>query len=625
MTDANYDDSRRKACSRRLAPAVILATALVAPIEAIRAAAPVLTGRWGDTRVPAQLVSDYASKTTRGLVVVTFSTRCPHARRMAPLLNQLREKYENDGVDFVALFPNGIDDLHSISQYALDTELTLPVFQDDRDDPWSLQLGMKVTPEVVLLDTRHGVDVRNVVYRGQINGQWFGGGTADTRQTYLDDAIESFLSGETPALRETAASGCPIAPQAPTDLSRFEGVTYYQDIARLLQSRCSACHREGELGAQLFSPLDSYEVVAAMSEVILSRIENRLMPPWHATTDPANGLGGFKNDVRLSDDQIDMFRAWVAAGCPAGNSADAPPKLPLADADAWRIGKPDFVFQMPEPYVVPRFRLDEYQYYRIRANFPEDRYIQAIELRPGNSAVVHHIGAILGPSSLQSLSATQAMLKLYGLTGDKVRKIGDYVAGDPFNARKYPDGFALKLPAGHDIFFEMHYTPTGKEEEPDLSQLGIIWAESKPEHVVETKVFNRKDLRIGPHNGHYEKASYYQFATDVLIYALAPHMHFRGKDFQLFKVENPGSSEERRTLVLKIPAYDFNWQRTYEFAKPLALKAGDALFSVAHFDNSHFNPNNPDPEAQIRFGIKSEQEMLNLRVKYESTDFGDVQ
>ena len=167
----------------------------------------------------------------------------------------------------------------------------------------------------------------------------------------------------------------------------------------------------------------------------------------------------------------------------------------------------------------------------------------------------------------------------------------------------------------------MHYTPTGRDEKPDISRMGIIWAAGKPQHVMHTKVFNRKDLRLRPHDQHYEKQTYYQFPTDVVIHALGPHMHYRGKDFTLYKVENPGTLDEKRTLVLRVATYDFNWQRTYEFVNPLRLKAGDALLSVAHFDNSRLNPNNPDPEAAVRFGLKSEQEMLNMRVKYEEADF----
>ncbi|NOY43112.1 MAG: hypothetical protein GXP26_14930 [Planctomycetes bacterium] len=591
--------------------------------ELVVGATPVLTGRWGDTRLPQQLAYDYPTKKNQALVVVTFSTICPLAQRLVPTLNALQQKYDEHGIQFIALFPNGMDHLGAIAEYAVDTQMMFPVFKDDPDNPWHERLGLTTTPCVVVLDTRNGFDDSTAYYRGQVDGLWFGGGTSDSKQSYLSDALESFLAGEKPTIAETAASGCNIAKQAFYDDTAFANATYHRDIVPLLQKRCISCHREGEPGAELFSAFDSYEVVASMSGVMLSRVDNRLMPPWHASTDKANGLGGFKNDHRLTDEEINLFRTWVQKGCKLGDPADAPPKQTWQNADEWQIGKPDLVFSMPEPYIVPQLRLDEYQYYRIPANFSDDRYIQAIEVKPGNKAVVHHIGVILGRSTKKKLAATQAMLALYGITGDKVKKVGDYVSGDPFNARTYAEGYAIELPANHDIFFEMHYTPTGKDEEADVSRMGIIWAKEKPEHVLETKVFNRKDLRLLPHAMHYEKASYHQFTTDVLIYALAPHMHYRGKDFLLYKVENPGTEDEQRQLILKIAAYDVNWQRTYEFEKPLRLKAGDALYSVTHFDNSHYNPNNPDPETTVRYGLKSEEEMLNLRIKFERVDFGE--
>lgn len=602
--------------------AISMALVSVIPIKGSTAAVSELTGRWGDTRMPHQLVSDAPSRQTSAIVCVTFSTKCPLARRMVPALNELQARYFDQGVQFIALFPNGVDNLREIAEYAAETNLGFPVFKDDPNTPWYRELGLKTTPQVIVLDVRKGFENRQTVYRGQINGQWFGGGVSNNKQEYLADALASFVDGEAPSIAETAASGCPIASKAPYDASPYAGVTYYKEISRLMQKSCTECHREGEPGAELFAAFDSYESVAAMSGVMLSRMENRLMPPWHGSTAHDSELGGFKNDLRLTQDEINMFRAWVEAGVPAGDSAGASKPQVWPSSEAWKIGTPDFVFQMPEPYVVPKFRLDEYQFYRIKANYAEDRYIQAIEMKPGNKSVVHHMGAIIGPASDEQLSANKAMLKLYGLTGDKVKKIGDYIAGDPFNARIYPEGYSLKLPAGHDLYFEMHYTPTGRDEKPDISQMGIVWATGNPEHVILTKVFNRKDLRLRPHDQHYEKQTYYQFPTDVVIHALGPHMHYRGKDFTLYKVENPGTAEERRTLVLQVATYDFNWQRTYEFVNPLELRAGDALLSIAHFDNSHLNPNNPDPEAAVRFGLKSEQEMLNMRVKYESVDFG---
>ncbi|MBX3426375.1 MAG: hypothetical protein KF688_11905 [Pirellulales bacterium] len=581
-----------------------------------------LTGRWGDVRLPRQLVVNSPTKKTKALAVVTLSTTCPLARRLVPRLNDLQREYASEGVDFVALFPNGADDLAEIARYAVEMDLALPVFKDDPHQPWHAELAMRTTPAVVLLDVREGFSLSRVVYRGQIDGKW-AGGTQTGGQPYLAEALASFVAGTPPEVPETAASGCKIEPRAFYERTDLAKVEYYRDVLPLLQNSCQSCHRPGEAGAELFAAFDSYEAVAAASPTMLDRMQNRIMPPWHADVSPEAGVGGLKNDPRLTDRQINLFRAWVEDGCPAGDPADAPPAVDWPDPEAWKIGEPDLVFAMPEPYVVPRERLDEYQYYRVPADFPEDRYIQAIEVRPGNKAVVHHIGAIVGPATQEPLSSHEAMLKLYGLVGDRVRKIGDYIAGDPFNARVYPEQYALKLPAGHDIFFEMHYTPTGKSEEHDVSSMAIRWADVEPEHVLQTKVFNRKDVRIPPHEVHYQRTHYCQFSTDVLIYALGPHMHFRGKDFTLYKVEFPQTAQERRRLVLRVPTYHFGWQRTYEFETPLQLKAGEALLAVTHFDNSRFNPNNPDPEALVRYGLLSEQEMLNLRVKYERVDFGE--
>jgi len=603
--------------------ALVAACLPIVLVESAWAARPQLLGRWGETRLPEQLVDDDATPAARALVVVTCSTTCPLARRLAPLLSDLQRRFAREGVQFIGLFPNASDDLSEIARYAVELDLAFPVFKDDPQSPWHAELAMTVTPEVVVLDVRDGVDAKKTIYRGQVNGRWAGGAHNGQRE-YLADALHSFVNGNAADVFETAPSGCRIAPRMLYDRSDLQEVVFYRDIVPLLQQHCQSCHREGEAGAALFAPLNDYQTVASLSATLLDRIENRIMPPWHAEAHPDAGVGGLKHDPRLNQRQIDLFRAWVDDGCPAGDPRDAPPPREWPDPRDWAIGTPDLVFQMPEPYRVPAYRLDEYQYYRIPANFAEDRYIQAIELRPGNKAVVHHIGAIVGPASDEKLTSNQAMLRLYGLAGDRVKKIGDYIAGDPFNARVYPDGYALKLPAGHDIFFEMHYAPTGASEESDLSQLAIRWADGPPQHVLKTKVFNRKDIRLPPGDAHYEQRCYHMFETDVLIHALGPHMHYRGKDFSLYKVVAPQTEREQRQLVLRVPTYHFSWQRTYEFEKPLRLKAGEALLSVTHFDNSRFNPHNPDPAAVVRYGLKSEQEMLNVRFKYESVDFGDA-
>jgi len=578
---------------------------------------PSLRGRWGDSRAPKQLLSPSKNNKTNALVVFSASSVCPLSKRLVPVLNELQKEFQKAGIQFIALLPNGMETVASIAEFALDTNLAFPVYKDDRNQPWHEQLKLTTTPQVVVLDTRQGYDVAKVVYRGQADDQWFGGGTANGKKPYLKMALQSFVKGQAPEHTETAASGCAIAKNVRRDLSAYEHVTYYKDVMPIIQNKCQACHREGEPGGELFMSFNDYDTVASMIDTIIDRVENKIMPPWHAKVGDKKKQGGLKHDASLTEEQISILLAWHQNGTKAGDKKDAPAEIQWPAAGDWKIGKPDFIFQMPEPYIVPAKRLDEYQYYRAKANFPEDRYIQAVETRPGNKAVVHHVGVILGPATDEKFNGSEAMLKLYGLTGDKIRKVGDYVPGDPFNARTYPEGYGLILPKNTDIVFEMHYTPTGTKQEADISQMGIVWAKEKPQHVIETKVFNRKDIRLMPHDSHYEMSNWYAFETDVKIYALAPHMHFRGKDYLLYKVTKPNTKEEKREIVLKIANYDFNWQRTYEFEKPIELRAGDALFAVMHFDNSHFNPNNPDPEQKIGFGIKSDQEMFNTRVKFE--------
>ena len=154
--------------------------------------------------------------------------------------------------------------------------------------------------------------------------------------------------------------------------------------------------------------------------------------------------------------------------------------------------------------------------------------------------------------------------------------------------------------------------------------MAIRWADGMPEHVLETQVFNRKDVRIPPHEMHYEKTNYYQFSTDVLIYALAPHMHYRGKDFSLYKVEHPQTDAERRQLVLRVAgvplwlAAHLRVRKTAASSRRAKRFLGDALRQLA------LQPQQPEPARRWWPRAESEQEMLNVpAVKYEIVDFGD--
>ena len=74
------------------------------------------------------------------------------------------------------------------------------------------------------------------------------------------------------------------------------------------------------------------------------------------------------------------LRAWSAV----------PPARPTF-AEGWSIGKPDAIFEMAEDYAVPAKGTVQYEYFTIPTNFTEAKWLQAIEVRPGNRALVHHV------------------------------------------------------------------------------------------------------------------------------------------------------------------------------------------------------------------------------------------
>jgi hypothetical protein len=262
---------------------------------------------------------------------------------------------------------------------------------------------------------------------------------------------------------------------------------------------------------------------------------------------------------------------------------------------------------MPEEYVVPAKSVRgviPYKYFAVQTNFEEDRWVQAVEAKPGNRAVVHH-------------------LIVYVTTGGKrVKDIADgigsgmlapYAPGDL--GVKLPPGAAKKVPKGATLAFQMHYTPTGVEHR-DRSMVGLIFAKEPPQHEVRTRAISQQLLFIPPGAAEHRVTSSSVFRKDAVIYSLLPHMHLRGKSFQYEAVYPDG----KREVLLSVPRYDFGWQGSYYFTEPLRVPAGTRLECTAYFDNSERNANNPNPRQWVNWGEQTWEEMMIGFVDYAYVD-----
>ena len=373
-------------------------------------------------------------------------------------------------------------------------------------------------------------------------------------------------------------------------------VTYAGQVATILQNKCQSCHRPGQVAP--FSLL-TYEQAKRWKRGIREVVLDRRMPPWHA--DP--GHGRFANDRGLSPEQRATLVAWVDQGTPMGDEARVPAARVFPEG--WTIGTPDVVLTMPEAFTVPADGVISYQKFRVPTDFREDVWVRALEARPGDRRVVHHVCVFLD-------------VKAPNEEGRYERpELVCYAPGDMPSV--FPPGTAKKVPAGSTLVIEVHYTPSGVAR-PDRSSVGLIFARDAITRRAVTKGIAGKTLVIPPGAKNHEITSSFTFPFDARLLSLSPHMHYRGKDFRYTATYPDGRSE----VLLNVPAYDFAWQGVYRLVEPKPMPRGTRIDCLAHFDNSAENPANPDPSATVTWGEQTWDEMMIGYIDYDVIDPGKL-
>jgi len=388
-----------------------------------------------------------------------------------------------------------------------------------------------------------------------------------------------------------AVSGIANASERAEDVPTFS-----KDIAPIFYKSCVSCHRENHIAPM---SLMTYEDSRPWARAIKQKVEAREMPPWGA----AHGIQQYANDQSLPSETIATISAWVDGGAPRGNPSDLPDAPQFTDG--WSIGEPDLVFTMVEPYHVPPDGTIPYLYITVPTNLTEDIWISATEYRPGDKRVVHHVipdvkqgnGYPIDPSP--KLERDRSKKSIPGAT------VGGFVPNRL--GLKFPDGVASRIPAGAEVEAQMHYTSIGIPV-TDQSSWGVVLTKEPLENLRKTGGGQVADLRfsIPPHDGNHEVRAVRRIKTDTLLANMMPHMHVRGKDAK-YTLRYPDGREE---VVLWVPNYDFNWQLRYELVEPILMPAGSELEVVMHFDNSANNKYNPDPNAEVRFGEQTWEEMM---------------
>ena len=410
--------------------------------------------------------------------------------------------------------------------------------------------------------------------------------------------------------------------------------TYSKDVAPILFKHCAGCHRPNDVAPM--SLLD-YKATRPWAKSIRQAVLSRKMPPWFA--DPK--FGHFSNDPSLTSKEIDAIKSWADAGAPEGNVADLPPAPKFIAG--WQLGKPDVVVDIGEDHVITPGE-DAYEHFTVETNFKQGMWIRAAEIQPGNRQVVHHVHVLLvqdDPKMMEVAGTTNSpTLAKYLLREGKLTRIradapivndacvanvpdlpylkgfqegalASFLPGRPPDV--FPEGTAKWIPPGGKLEFVVHYARISGKPQTDRTSVGFYLAPGgKPEQVMHRMDLRNFFLSIPANEANHEVRRCYDFEADKLLLSFTPHMHYRAKDVT-YELTRPNGKKE---ILLAVPRYDFNWQLVYRLAQPVLVEKGSRLKVTAHYNNSPNNKANPDPKLTIRWGDKSEEEMMTSWIEY---------
>ena len=532
--------------------------------------------RFKDIRGLQRSLVDFGPK--RAYVFAFTTTQCPLVKRSIPKLIDLDKRFGPSDVQFVAINVGPEDTIGDMAAQAIDLDAPFP-FVKDTDLSCMRALGVQRTPEVVVLNAE-----RILVYRGRIDDQLrLGGARPEPTRRDIENALNELLDGRPVSISQTPVDGCLITTPEPVRADQ-PAPAFYKDVVPILNRKCISCHRD-DAGAPF--ALTSFADATAHAEMIAEVINDRRMPPWYAN--PKHGT--FQNDPSLSKAERDTIVHWVKSGRAEGDPKDAPP-APEFPKTKWRIGEPDLIVTTKEEHTIPATGYVPYVNVLLPYMFLRDTWVEAVEIRPENAAVVHH--------------CNMAYVTSKG-AGNHTFITGHVPGGLPMELGTYENGVAYKIPQWSTLGLQIHYVTTGKEERCRIS-VAFRYPRRNVDKQLRHFVVDPQDFQIEPGNGAYPVRASTTLPDDVTLLGLFSHMHLRGKDMT-FYAQAPGQTRE---TLLQIPNYNFEWQLGYKFAAgEKHLTKGTVIEVVAHYDNSAFNAYNPDAKRTVPYGAQTYDEMFN--------------
>ncbi len=504
----------------------------------------------------------------RALAVMAYSAECPSMAGLAAQFTRLAGSFGDRGISFVFL------DIEGLGRERLrGLELEMPIL-DDAGQIVSAALEFGHAGEVALLNPER----LSLFYRGASDAGF-------------EQALEALLAdGIADSIRAPLESGCPLEfPVRGAMLA--EPPDYVSEVAPRIIENCGMCHRRG--GAGPFA-LDSYLMLLGWSPMIREVLLNKRMPPMQVDTHIGNS--GDARHIGVEDLQV--LINWIDAGAPGTKTGEADPLQALAEPPAreWRLGEPDYIVHAPRQDIPPTGILD-YTYEVAELGFNEEKWVRALQYLPGDESVLHHLMTFVTGDGEDFWGAERH-------TENSTRRFLDGYAPGQELLREFAPGTGVRIAPGEKLSMQFHYVTNGQTTS-DATRIGLYFSDERREREMLTEAVSTR-FQLPPNEPEFPLRASRQIEREIVLTGVRARMNYRGKKMK-FAWQAPG---EPLREIFSVPAYNYGWQPFYRLDEPLEIPAGSTLHVIGAFDNSISNPNNPNPDAELRFGVESWEEMF---------------
>jgi len=549
-------------------------TAVAAPV----AATPSKVDNFRLVTAEGRAIDLYRMKDAPAIVMIMQGVDAPDFAKAAPEVAKIKAAFAGKGVEFMLVNSNPNVTREAAAANAKALGLDMPVVMDDAQLVGA-QIGATHAGQVFVVNPKTWA----IAYQGPVSK--------------ASDALSAVVAGQPVQLASAPIKGTVInfPDRTPEAKAAFRQISYTKTIAPLVEEKCIACHQQGGIAPFAF---DSYEKVKGFAPMMREAIRTDRMPPWDADAH----VGKFSDDKSLSMEQAKTLVHWIEAGAPRDAGTD-----PLAAvkhvAPEWPLGKPDLIVDIPA-YTVPATGVVDYQYPIVANPLTEAKWLKASTTLVDQRQAVHHVlsGFLANESKGRGMANWGA-------------SVGGYTVG--MESVSNPKSIGTYFPTGGSLGFQMHYTPFGKEVKSN-TKVGLYFYKDgeKPDLIMREMPIVDQFIKIPANDGNHKEIAYFDFPKDATLYTAVVHAHYRGT-YSKLELRHPDGKQE---TILNVPFYDFNWQRMYEFAKPISIPAGSKLIATYVYDNSKRNPANPDPNKEIVWGDQSFEEMFFTSVRYRWND-----